>query len=145
MQRQNGYEGHPCRHRGNPLIVADTNLIAALTVKTDVSALVFAVLTKDSEWMAPQILESEFRNALIGMVRAGKIEMKTANAAFGLASESVETFAVSTRAVLRLAKEYGLSAFDAEFAALAEWLDCKLVSFDEELLMPGLAVHPKHF
>jgi predicted nucleic acid-binding protein len=127
------------------LIVADTNLIAALTVKTDVSALVFAVLTKDSEWMAPQILESEFRNALIGMVRAGKIEMKTANAAFGLASESVETFAVSTRAVLRLAKEYGLSAFDAEFAALAEWLDCKLVSFDEELLMPGLAVHPKHF
>jgi predicted nucleic acid-binding protein len=127
------------------LIVADTNLIAALTVKTDVSALVFAVLTKDSEWMAPQILESEFRNALIGMVRAGKIEMKTANAAFGLASESVETFAVSTRAVLRLAEEYGLSAYDAEFAALAEWLDCKLVSFDEDLLKPGLAVHPKHF
>jgi predicted nucleic acid-binding protein len=127
------------------LIVADTNLIAALTVKTDVSALAFAVLTKDSEWMAPQIWESEFRNALIGMVRAGKIEMKTANAAFVLASESVETFAVSTRAVLRLAEEYGLSAYDAEFAALAEWLDCKIVSFDEDLLMPGLAVHPKRF
>ena len=145
MQRQNGYEGHPCRHRGSPLIVADTNLIAALAVKTDASALAFAVLTQDSEWMAPQIWESEFRNALIGMVRAGKIEMKTANAAFGLASESVETFAVATRAVLRLAEEYGLSAYDAEFAALAEWLDCKIVSFDEDLLRPGLAVHPKHF
>ena len=145
MQRQNGYEGHPCRNRETPLIVADTNLIAALAVKTDASTLAFAVFTKDSEWMAPQIWESDFRNALIGMVRSGKIEMKTANAAFALASESVETFAVSTSAVLRLAEEHGLSAYDAEFAALAEWLDCKLVSFDEDLLKPGLAVHPKRF
>ena len=71
--------------------------------------------------------------------------MKTANAAFALASESVETFAVSTGAVLRLAEGYGLSAYDAEFAALAEWLDCKIVSFDEDLLKPGLAVHPQDF
>ncbi|MCX6917470.1 MAG: type II toxin-antitoxin system VapC family toxin [Verrucomicrobiota bacterium] len=127
------------------MIVADTNLIAALAVKTDASKLAFAVLTKDSEWMAPQIWESEFRNVLIGMVRAGRIEMKAASAAFALATESVETFAVSTGAVLRLAEEYGLSAYDAEFAALAEWLDCRIVSFDEDLLKPGLAVHPKDF
>jgi hypothetical protein len=44
----------------------------ALTVKTDASALAFAVLTKDSEWMAPPIWESEFRKALSGMVRAAK-------------------------------------------------------------------------
>ena len=104
MQRQNGYEGHSCRHRGSPLIVADTDLIAALAVKTDTSALAFAVLTKDREWMAPQIWESEFRNALIGLVRSGRITLKTANAAFALAAESVETFSVSTGAVLRLAE-----------------------------------------
>jgi predicted nucleic acid-binding protein len=127
------------------LIVADTNLIASLAVKTDASALAFAVLTKDSEWMAPQIWESEFRNALIGMVRAGKIGLKTAIAAFTLAAESVETFSVSTGAVLRLAEAYGLSAYDAEYAALAEWLDCKIVSFDDDLLKPGLAIHPKDF
>jgi predicted nucleic acid-binding protein len=62
-----------------------------------------------------------------------------------LLTESVETFAVSTGAVLRLAREYGLSTYDAEFAALVEWLDCKIVSFDEDLLKPGLAVHPKDF
>jgi predicted nucleic acid-binding protein len=127
------------------LIVADANLIAALTVKTDAAALAFAVLTKDSEWMAPPIWESEFRNALIGMVRAGKINMKTVNAAFALAAESVETFSVSTAAVLRLAEAYGLSAYDAEYAALAEWLDCQIVSFDDDLLKPGLAIHPKDF
>jgi predicted nucleic acid-binding protein len=127
------------------LIVADANLIAALAVKTDVSALAFAVLAKDSEWMAPQIWESEFRNALIGRVCAGKINLKTANAAFALAAESVETFSVSTGAVLRLAEAYGLSAYDTEYAALAEWLDCQLVSFDDDLLKPGLAIHPKDF
>ena len=127
------------------MIVADANLIAALAVKTDASALAFAVLTKDSEWMAPQIWESEFRNALIGLVRAGKINLKTANAAFALAAESVETFSVSTGAVLRLAEAFGLSAYDAEYAALAEWLDCQLVSFDDDLLKAGLAIHPKDF
>jgi predicted nucleic acid-binding protein len=127
------------------LIVADANLIAALAVKTDASALAFAVLTKDSEWIAPQIWESEFRNALIGMVRAGKINLKTAHAAFALTAESVETFSVSTGAVLRLAEAYGLSAYDAEYAALAEWLDCQIVSFDHDLLKPGLAIYPKDF
>ena len=127
------------------MIVADANLIAALTVKTDASALAFAVLTKDSEWMAPPIWESEFRNVLTGRVRAGKIHLKTANAAFALAAESVETFSVSTGAVVRLAEAYGLSAYDAEYAALAEWLDCQIVSFDDDLLKPGLAIHPKDF
>jgi predicted nucleic acid-binding protein len=103
------------------------------------------LLLKDSEWMAPQIWESEFRNALIGLVRSGRITMKTANAAFALAAESVETSSASTGAVLRLAEAYGLSAYDAEYAALAEWLDCKILSFDEDPLEPGLAVHPKDF
>ena len=127
------------------MIVADTNLIAALAVKTEVSALAFAVLSKDSEWMAPPIWESELRNALIGMIRAGRISHRTANAAFALAAERVETLSVSTSAVLRLAEEHGLSAYDAEFAALAEWLDCTLLSFDDDLLKPGLAVHPSAF
>ena len=127
------------------MIVADTNLIAALAVKTDASALAFAAFTKDSEWVAPQIWEGEFRNALVGMVRGSKIDLKTANAAFTLAVENIETFSVSTRAVLRLAQDYGLSAYDAEFASLAEWLDCKIVSFDDNLLKLGLAIHPKDF
>jgi predicted nucleic acid-binding protein len=127
------------------LIVADTNLVAAFVVKTDASPLAFAVLAKDNTWIAPPIWESELRNALIGLVRAGKVGLKTANAAFTLAARNVETISVSTPAVLRLAESYGLSAYDAEFAALAEWLDCPIVSFDQDLLKPGLAVHPKDF
>ena len=127
------------------MIVADTNLVAAFAVKADASALAFAILSKDRDWMAPPIWESELRNVLLGMVRAGKLNLKTASAAFALAADTVETFSVSTSAVLRLADHYGLSAYDAEFAALAEWLDCRLVSFDDDLLRPGLAIHPRHF
>lgn len=127
------------------MIVADTNLIVALSVQTDNSALADSVRKKDNHWIAPQIWQSEFRNAVLGMMRAGKIGLNTANAAFQFAMENVDTFDVSTGAVLRLAEIHGLSAYDAEFAALAEWLECKAVAFDEDLLKPGLAIHPREF
>jgi predicted nucleic acid-binding protein len=125
------------------LIVADTNLIIALTCKTDSSALALAVHKKDGDWIAPAIWQSEFRNAVLGMMRQGKIGGAAANSAFIFAASVVETFDVSTPAVLRLAESHGISAYDAEFAALAEWLDCKAVAFDQDLLKPGLAIHPK--
>jgi predicted nucleic acid-binding protein len=131
--------------RGGTLIVADTNLIIALACKTDDSPLAFSVQQKDGNWIAPPIWQSEFRNAVLGMTRAGKIGMKTANSAFQFAMDNVDSFDVSTGAVLRLAESHGLSAYDAEFAALAEWLECKAVAFDDDLLKPGLAIHPREF
>lgn len=125
--------------------MADTNLLVALACKTDFSALAFAVRKKDADWIAPVIWQSEFRNALLGMMRSGKIGISTASAAFRLAWESVDTFDIATGAVLRLAEAHGLSAYDAEFASLAEWRECKAVSFDDDLVKPGLAVHPETF
>jgi predicted nucleic acid-binding protein len=127
------------------LIVADTNLIVALACKTDNSSLAFAVHKKDSEWIAPVIWQSEFRNAVLGMMRSGKIGINTALAAFRFAVENVDTLDVSTGPVLRIAEAHGLSVYDAEFTALAEWLECKAVTFDDDLLKPGLAIHPKNF
>ena len=100
---------------------------------------------KDSDWAAPPIWQSEFRNALLGMIRSGFIGVNPANAVFRLAAESVETFDVSTATVLRIAEANNLSAYDAEFAALSEWLGCKAVGFDKDLLDAGLAIHPKEF
>lgn len=127
------------------MIVIDTNLALALGVNSDKTPLALSIYKQDGDWVAPPIWESEARNALIGMVRAGKLGMKTANAAFALAAENIDTLSVSTNAVLRLAETYGLTAYDAEFAALAEWLECKLLSFDDNLLKVGLAIHPKDF
>jgi len=52
---------------------------------------------------------------------------------------------VSTATALRLAETHGLSAYDAEFASLAEWQDIRCVSFDDDLLKVGVAIHPRDF
>ena len=127
------------------MIVVDTNLILALAVKTTESRLAETVARKDNEWIAPAIWESEFRNALMGFIRAGIIGHQTAVAAFKFAAETVQTQPVATAAVLRVAEANGITAYDAEFAALAEWLEIPCLSFDGHLLTPGLAVHPKDF
>jgi len=130
---------------GGALIVADTNLIVALACKTEQSAMALAVMAHDKEWVAPPIWQSELRNALLGMMREGKIGINTALAASAFAAENVDTYEVATGAVLRLAETHSLTAYDAEFAVLSEWLGCKTVGFDEHLLKPGLAVHPDKF
>lgn len=124
------------------MIVPDTNLIVGLVVGDPVA---IAVHAKDSDWVAPLLWQSEMRNALVGMIRAGKFSIKTAAELFLAADRSVQSHESSTTAVLRVAEAYGLTAYDAEFAALAEWLDAPLVSVDSDLVTPGLAVHPKHF
>lgn len=127
------------------MIIADTNLIVALACKTENTGHAFAVQKKDAEWIAPPIWESEFRNVLLAMLRAKIIGINTANAAFQFAAATVETFPVSTGAVLRLAEAHGLTAYDAEFAALSEWIGVSCLSFDTDLLNAGLATHPKDF
>jgi predicted nucleic acid-binding protein len=127
------------------LIVVDTNLIVALAIKTAESGLAEAVQRRDQEWIAPALWESEFRNVLVGLMRAGVIGQPTALAAHKFALETVQSHGVATSAVLRLAETHGITAYDAEFAALAEWLEIPCLSFDEHLLKPGLAVHPKAF
>ena len=127
------------------MIVVDTNLIVALSVKTEQSALAVSLLKRDADWVAPPIWESEFRNAMLGMIRAGIIGHSTAVAAHKFAAEVVQVFAPSTGAVLRLAETHGITAYDAEFASLAEWLEVPCLSFDEHLLKPALAVNPKDF
>ena len=131
--------------RGGPLIVVDTNLIVALALKTSQSGMADAVRTKDPEWIAPPIWESEFRNVMLGMIRAGVLGSNTALDAYKFAVENIQTMPASTSAVLRIAQMHGITAYDAEFASLAEWLEIPCLSFDDDLLKPGLARHPATF
>jgi predicted nucleic acid-binding protein len=127
------------------MIVVDNNLIVAFAIRTAETETADKVQKKDREWIAPPLWESEFRNAMLGLIRAGKISHQTALNAAALAHNNVDTFAVSTGAVLRIAERHGLTAYDAEYAALAEWLEIPCLSFDTDLLKTGLAVHPKDF
>jgi predicted nucleic acid-binding protein len=127
------------------LIVADANLIVALVLKSDASAKATAVWAKDREWIAPLIWESEARNAVLKFVRAGVLTRATGEDALTQMAARVEGYSVGARAVLRLAMDNGLTAYDAEYAALAERFGISAVSLDPDLTTPGLAQTPDAF
>jgi predicted nucleic acid-binding protein len=104
-----------------------------------------AVWDKDSDWLAPEIWQSEFRNALVMMLRHKVIGMQTALEAYRIAHSFVETVPAGTGAILHLCEQYPITVHDAEFAALAEHFGVPVVSFDADLTGSGLAVSADKF
>ena len=47
------------------MIVADTNIIAHLTIRGEFSPLAEAVYAADASWVAPLLWRSEYRNTLM--------------------------------------------------------------------------------
>jgi predicted nucleic acid-binding protein len=117
------------------VIVADVNLVAYLYLPGKYSEPVEGLLLRDPEWAAPRLWRSEFRNILSTYMRQGTLSLDAAMTinANAEALLSGNEYDVSARAVLRLAKESGCSAYDCEYVALAEHLDVKLVSADLKL------------
>jgi len=62
------------------MIVVDTNIIAYLYLQGEHTAQAEKVLQKDSEWMAPPLWRSEFRNVLAFYLRQGHLLLDDAQA-----------------------------------------------------------------
>lgn len=127
------------------MIVVDNSLIVGFSTQSETTALAKAVRSQDPDWLALQLWESELRNVMLKLIRAGVIGYATAMEACQVAQAAAQTFPVSTPATLRIAEAHGLTAHDAEFAALAEWLEVPCVSFDSDLKKTGLAMHPQDY
>lgn len=99
---------------------------------------------RDSQWAAPVLWRSEFRNILAGYIRRKVMSLEQACAVQKEAAGLLEglEFEVSSEAVLSLVAQSDCSAYDCEFAALADQLDVQLVTMDAKLLraFPGRAV-----
>lgn len=131
------------------MIVADTNLMIYLYVQGQRTEESEAVLRRDAVWTAPLLWRSEFRNALIGLVRKGALAL---NEAVSMVDEAERwlaghEYSVVSRQVLTLADQSGRSAYDCEFIALAQDLGVPLVTTDRQILkaFPGVAVSPSAF
>lgn len=131
------------------MIVADTNLLVALWAGGNGAALAERIRRHDQLWEVPRLWRSEFRNALVGMIRA---RLLPSDAALALASD-VEGAMVNhehnvvAHDVLTLALRSGCSAYDCEYVALAENLGVPLVTFDREVLQafPERSIAPERF
>jgi predicted nucleic acid-binding protein len=131
------------------VIVADTNLLIYLYVQGQRTEESEAVLQQDAVWTVPLLWRSEFRNALIGLVRTDALQLEEAHAMIDEAERWLtgREYSVVSRQVLALASQSGCSTYDCEFVALAQDLGVRLVTSDRQVLkvFPTIAISPLAF
>ena len=118
------------------MIVVDSNVLAYLYLPGEYTAAAEALLEHDSDWAAPILWRSEFRNILAGYMRRKAITIEHATSLQREAESLLEgaEFEVESSAVFELVQDSDCSAYDCEFIALAMRLDTKLVTMDKKLL-----------
>ena len=131
------------------MIVADTNVIIYLYVASTRTEMANEAFAQDSDWVAPFLWKSEFRNALVQYIRHRIISLGEA-VQLARASEQLlkgKEYQVSSDKVLRLANESGCTAYDCEFVVLAQDLGVPLVTVDKRVLceFPNTAVSLDQF
>ena len=118
------------------MIVVDSNVLAYLYLPGEYSTAAEALLEQDSDWAAPILWRSEFRNILAGYLRRKAITFEQANGLQREAESLLEgaEFELESHTVLELVRDSDCSAYDCEFIALAMKLDTTLVTMDKKLL-----------
>jgi predicted nucleic acid-binding protein len=131
------------------VIVVDTNLLVYLYVQGQRTNESEAVLRRDSLWAVPLLWRSEFRNSLVGLIRANALGLEDALALVEEAESWLmgHEYSVPSRNVLTSAAESGCSAYDCEFVILAQDLGVHLVTNDRQVLkaFPTIAISPARF
>ena len=118
------------------MIVVDSNVLAYLYLPGEYTAAAEELLEQDSDWAAPILWRSEFRNILAGYLRRKALTFEQANSLQREAESLLEgaEFELESLAVLELVRDSDCSAYDCEFIALAMKLDTKLITMDKKLL-----------
>lgn len=118
------------------MIVVDTNVVAYTLIEGAQTALARQARLLDTEWRLPTLWRHEFLNILATYARRGGASV---SAVTSLWEQAVELFSPGERRVdmplaLRLAVHHRVSAYDAQFVALAQTLDAPCLTEDQRLL-----------
>jgi predicted nucleic acid-binding protein len=131
------------------VIVVDSNVIAYHWVNGPLTQSARRVREKDADWHAPLLWRSEMRSILAGYLRdgtydAGQVARIMTAAETALAGGEHVVQSANVFDVIGVSR---LSAYDAEFVALAEALSVPLVTADKAVLkaFPGRAVTMEAF
>ena len=131
------------------MVVADANLIAHLTIRSEFSPLTEAVYAADAAWAAPLVWLSEYRNTLAKYIQQRAMTVESALLSLRSAEEVMggRTYNVSSENVLELVKNSGCTAYGCEYVALAMDLGVPLVTTDKPVLraFPKTAVSLEKF
>ncbi len=117
------------------MIVVDTNLLAYAVLAGERSELAERVALRDSDWIAPGLWRHEMANVLATAMRVRGLSLTEALYAFAAAERLVVDAEIEPGLAdrLELAARGQVSAYDAEFVAVALRLDLPLVTADRRL------------
>ena len=123
------------------MVVVDTNILAYLLIKGDRTADAQALFTRDAEWRSEGFVLIEFSNILATYQRSGALSRSAAETMLATA-ERVVTGLVNLPhgRALKLAAEFGVSAYDERFLGAAQNLRARLVTEDARLRIAAPAL-----
>ncbi len=125
------------------MIVVDSNVIAYCWINGPLTGPAQRVRLREPEWHVPQLWRSEMRSILAGYLREGTLGAAQVAEVMAVAETALagREHLVSSEGVFEVVQRTKLSAYDAEFVALAEALDAPLVTADRQILQafPGRA------
>jgi predicted nucleic acid-binding protein len=131
------------------MIVVDTNIIAYMTFKTEVSKSVENLHDYDPVWDAPVLWKSEFLNVLAAYFRKKLLLKNEMIDALEFAEKLVEDriHFVPGSDVINLVSRSQCSSYDCEFVALALNLNTRLITYDKRILseFPDIAAKPEDY
>jgi predicted nucleic acid-binding protein len=117
------------------MIVVDVNIVAYLLIKGEKTDFARTLWEIENDWHLPGLWIHEFLNLLATSERAGHLKL---NRCLEVLEEAWALFDSKTHVVdpgetLRLAARYRLTAYDAQYLALAQSMQTWLVSEDGKL------------
>ena len=118
------------------MIVVDSNVIAYCWLNGPMTGLAQRVRVTDPDWRVPVLWRSEMRSILAGYLRNGSLSPAEARRVMRQVEEALAgcEHLVSSDSVFKVIDVTRLSAYDAEFVALAEELSVPLVTEDKAVL-----------
>jgi predicted nucleic acid-binding protein len=131
------------------VIVADVNLLSYVLMPGEHTETASAVLIRDAIWAFPYLWRFEFRNILAMQIRHRGMSLDHALLIWDNAASLARRreFSTDPRTVLELVADHSLTAYDAEYVALAKYLQVPLVTFDRKLITSatGTAISAEEF
>ena len=115
------------------MIVVDTNVISYIFLPSqELTTTAQQIFRKDSNWAAPLLWRSEFRNVLALYMRRQQMSLAEAKIIMQDAEAMMTGFehTIASVTVISLVDSSSCSAYDCEFVALAQDLNVSLVTFD---------------
>ncbi len=131
------------------MIVVDSNIIAARNLASVLTSKAERVAQKDPVWIVPVFWRYEFQNILATLMKTKHITPAEALAVWQKVSDILAENETepSPAKVIDLAAQYGITAYDGQFIALAMEMGVQCLTEDRELRskFPGVTVSMDDF